>query len=91
MAAAGLVGYLMRKQGYSTAAFIIAFVLARGAETAFRQSLVLSDDGWLIFLNRPVAVFFLGLALVVVGSRMIGFYRNKKNEQTILEGPNEPV
>ena len=91
MAAAGLVGYLMRKQGFSTAAFIIAFVLARGAETAFRQSLVLSDDGWLIFLTRPVAVFFLGLALVVVGSRVVGFYRKKKNEHSILEGPNEPA
>lgn len=41
MAVAGFAGYLMRKRGYSAAAFPFTSV----AETAFRQSLVLSKDG----------------------------------------------
>lgn len=81
MAVAGLGGYLMRKQGYSTAAFIIAFVLARGAETSFRQSLILSNDGWLIFFQRPVATVFLALALIAVGARIHGMRKSKSHAQ----------
>lgn len=69
MAAAGFLGYLMRKHGYSTAAFIIAFVLAGGAEEAFRQSLMLSDDGVWIFLERPIAVAFLAIGALILGHR----------------------
>ncbi len=70
MAAAGFLGFLMRKYGYSTAAFIIAFVLARGAEEAFRQSLLLSDAGVGIFLQRPVAVAFFAIGALILGSRL---------------------
>jgi putative tricarboxylic transport membrane protein len=66
MCFAGLFGYLMRKGGYSTAAFLIAFVLAKEAEFRFRQSLVLSDDGILIYLQKPVALTILAIALCVV-------------------------
>ncbi len=56
---AGVLGYLMRKFDFNTAAFIIAFVLARGAEEAFRQSLLMSKSGLMIFAQRPVAAAFL--------------------------------
>lgn len=70
MCAAGAVGYLMRRNGFSPAAFIIAFVLAKGAEEAFRQSLLLSDSGALVFLERPSALAFFAIALLVSGSRL---------------------
>lgn len=66
MTVAGFFGYLMRKNGYSTAAFLIAFVLAKEAEFRFRQSLVLSNDGILIYLEKPVALAFIGIALLVL-------------------------
>jgi len=66
MCVVGFFGYLMRKGGYSTAAFLIAFVLAKEAEFRFRQSLVLSNDGILIYLQKPVALAVIGLALLVL-------------------------
>ena len=54
----GIVGYLMRRTEFSTAAFVIAFVLAKNAEEAFRQAMLLSDDGILIFVKEPVALAF---------------------------------
>lgn len=78
MCVAGLLGYLMRKGGYSTPAFIIAFVLAKGAEEAFRQSLLLTNDGILIFLQRPVALGFIALGLIVALGRAVGLYRAQK-------------
>lgn len=83
MCVAGLLGYLMRKRGFSTPAFIIAFVLARGAEEAFRQSLLLTNDGLLIFLQRPVALGFISLGLIVALGRALSLH--KTNKQTRLQ------
>lgn len=76
----GVIGYLMRRFDFSAPAFIIAFVLAKGAEEAFRQSLLLSDNGMLIFVERPVSVAFLLVGVAVVGVRMIGVLRKPKAE-----------
>ena len=64
--AAGALGWTMRRTGLNPAAFVIAFVLTGGAEQALRQSLLLSDDGWLIFAQRPVAAAFLLLGAAVL-------------------------
>ncbi len=66
MMIAGVTGWLMRKHGFNPAAFIISFVLARGAEEAFRQSLRLSDDGLMIFVQRPVAAAFIVVGIIVI-------------------------
>ncbi|MBT4640123.1 MAG: hypothetical protein HOC09_14990, partial [Deltaproteobacteria bacterium] len=74
----GIIGYLMRRTKYSTAAFIIAFVLARGAENAFRQSLLLSDNGMGVFLERPIAIAFIAIGLIVLISRSVSELRRKR-------------
>jgi putative tricarboxylic transport membrane protein len=58
-----VLGYAMRRTGFSPPAFIIAFVLAGGAEQTLRQTLLMSTTGWSIFVERPWALFFLGLGL----------------------------
>ncbi|MGR3539816.1 MAG: tripartite tricarboxylate transporter permease [Hasllibacter sp.] len=63
---AGALGWAMRRTGLNPAAFVIAFVLTGGAEQALRQSLLLSDAGAGIFLERPVALAFLALAGAVL-------------------------
>jgi len=73
MCVAGFFGYLMRKGGYSTAAFLIAFVLAQEAEFRFRQSLVLSNDGIFIYLEKPIALSFIAAALCIL------FFQIRKN------------
>lgn len=71
MVAFGLVGYFMRRFDYNPAAFIIAFVLAKGAEESFRQALILTDDGVLIFLQRPIALVFIVIGISVLAGRAI--------------------
>jgi putative tricarboxylic transport membrane protein len=66
MVAAGFFGWLMRKLDFNPAAFVISFVLAGGAEETFRQSLLLSNNGILIFVTRPVALAFLLLGIGAV-------------------------
>ena len=72
MLLAGAAGFAMRRIGLPLAAFIIAFILAPGAEQALRQSLLLSREGWWIFLAEPVAAGFLALGTSVALWRAIG-------------------
>ncbi len=74
----GVVGYVMRRFDFSAAAFVIAFVLAKGAEEALRQSVLLADSGYLIFFERPVALAFLALGLLVFASRIYSLSRKKQ-------------
>jgi len=56
------VGLAMRRLGYSPVAFVSALVLGPLAETAFRQSLQISQGSFGIFTSRPIAATLLGLA-----------------------------
>ena len=66
MVCAGFGGWLMRKFNFNTGAFVIAFVLAPGAEESFRQSLLLSDNGVWIFVERPLAFAFIAVGIVAM-------------------------
>jgi putative tricarboxylic transport membrane protein len=81
MVAFGVVGYFMRRYDYSPPAFIIAFVLARETELSFRQALLMSDNGALIFLQRPIALAFIVLGMIVMINRIVaGIRRSRKAE-----------
>jgi putative tricarboxylic transport membrane protein len=69
----GVVGYLMKKANFSIPAFIIAFILAGGAETSLRQAMMMDDDGAMIFFERPIALAFfaLGILTVVLRARQL--------------------
>ena len=62
----GLLGYAMKKLDYSPAALTLALVLGPLAERALRQSLIISDVGILILLQRPIAATLTALALAAV-------------------------
>src|SRR5262249_31606398 len=64
MAIFGLLGYLFGKLGVPKAPLLMAFVLGPMAENAVRQSLVLSDNDPLIFLERPISATVLGAAVL---------------------------
>lgn len=71
----GVIGWLMRKCDMNAPAFVISFVLAGGAEEAFRQSLLMSRNDLTIFLTRPVALSFLVIGISVLVFRAVGSWR----------------
>ncbi|RVT81553.1 hypothetical protein DXV76_20385 [Rhodobacteraceae bacterium CCMM004] len=71
----GLVGYVMRRYGFSPAAFVISFILAPGAEQALRQSLRMSGDDLGIFFTRPIALVFFGIGLFAFFARSVPWRR----------------
>jgi putative tricarboxylic transport membrane protein len=58
----GVLGYAMKRLGYSPA----ALVLGPLAERALRQSLIISDAGVLILFQRPISAVLTTLALLAV-------------------------
>jgi putative tricarboxylic transport membrane protein len=60
------LGYAFRKLAIPAAPLLMAFVLGPQAETALRQSLILSGNSPLIFVQRPISATVLACALVVV-------------------------
>jgi putative tricarboxylic transport membrane protein len=83
LAVFGLVGYAMRRFDVPAAPLVLAFVLGPLAERAVRQSLVLSQNDWTIFLTRPVALLFLALALLLCVVAIVG--RGRSTRSAVLE------
>jgi putative tricarboxylic transport membrane protein len=62
----GVIGYFMKKLGYSPAALVLALVLGPLAERALRQSLIISDAGLGILFMRPIAAVLTSAALIAI-------------------------
>jgi len=75
---AGVVGYFMKKLKFSTPGFVLAFVLGAMIEKNFRRSLMLSQGSYMIFVERPIALVFLILNVLMVVSIFWGRSRKKK-------------
>ncbi|PXY27799.1 tripartite tricarboxylate transporter permease [Prauserella muralis] len=66
MLVAGLLGFLLRRSGFSMAPFVLAVVLQPTLEVSLRQTMAYSagDPGYL--LGRPVAMAILALVVVAI-------------------------
>ena len=55
-------------------------VLGRGAEESLRQSVLLSASGFFVFLERPVALIFILIGLIVFFWRGMSQIKQKDTE-----------
>jgi putative tricarboxylic transport membrane protein len=76
----GLLGYAMRKLDVPPAPLVLAFVLGPLFERALRQTMVLSEGGLGIFLERPLSLVFLALAAVLLASPLFAVGRRLRRE-----------
>lgn len=63
MVAAGVVGFVLRMDGYPLAPMVLGLILGPIAEQNLRRSLELSNGSWDIIYTSPVAVSILLLAV----------------------------
>jgi putative tricarboxylic transport membrane protein len=78
MAFFGIVGYLMKKFQYEGAPLILAFVLGPMIEKNLRQSLIISDGSFLIFVTRPLSVISLLISLFLLVGSFFPLFRRQK-------------
>lgn len=67
MLVCGVVGFFMKRFGFSPAATVVALVLGPLAEETLRQTLIISGGSFRIFIDRPLSlglVVFLGVLII---------------------------
>jgi len=70
---AGVIGFILRRNGFPLAPIIIGYVLGRPLESYLRQALVISDRDPLFFLQSPISsALVLLTALTLLGFTGIG-------------------
>ena len=74
----GIIGMFMRRFDFPTAPVVIGMILGPMAEQAMRQALTISEGNWLTFVQRPVSLAILALAVAaLVGPRVWGAVRRR--------------
>jgi putative tricarboxylic transport membrane protein len=66
MFACGVIGFFMRKYGFSPAATVIAVVLGPLAEETLRQTMIISGGSFSIFVERGLSQVLLGVIAVLL-------------------------
>ncbi len=74
----GLFGFLLRRAGLSVVPIVLAIVLGGLIEENFRRSLIASNDGFLVFLQRPITAVILLLTLVTFFLPLIRGFRQRR-------------
>jgi putative tricarboxylic transport membrane protein len=74
----GTLGYILRKFDYEEAPLMLGFILGPIFETAFRQSLIISNGQLSIFITRPISLLCLAVAAFLFISTGFSYYRKSK-------------
>ena len=77
----GIVGYLMRKLDYPMAPVVLAVVLGPLAEPALRQSLLISNGSFMIFLERPMAAVITVIAALLFVLPLVKIVRGRRGKR----------
>ena len=76
----GIVGYVMKKCEYEPAPLVLAYVLGPMLEQAMRQSLIMSNGSFTIFVFRPISGVSLLVALFLLVTAFTGVGKKKRLE-----------
>jgi len=74
----GLLGYEMRKFGFSRIALIMGLLLGNMAETSFRQTLM-TDAKLMGFFTRPISLIIF---LFIIGSILWPYFQSRRRRKT---------
>jgi putative tricarboxylic transport membrane protein len=63
---AGVLGFLLRQQGFPMGPLVLALILGPMAESNLRRALALSEGSLATFVTRPISLLFLVLAALTL-------------------------
>jgi putative tricarboxylic transport membrane protein len=75
----GVVGYGLKKFGFDPAPLVLGLVIAPIFEMSLRQSLIMSDGNWMIFLQRPVALVLMAAAAGLLALSALAYVSRRKD------------
>jgi putative tricarboxylic transport membrane protein len=92
----GVIGYGLRKFNFDPAPLVLGLVIAPIFEQSLRQSLIMSNGDYFIFLQRPIALGLLAVSVGLLALSAGAFlthrrdWRDKLVEAETGEAPVEP-
>jgi putative tricarboxylic transport membrane protein len=75
----GVVGYALKKFSFDPAPLVLGLVIAPIFEMSLRQSLIMSDGHWAIFVERPVALVLIALSVGLLALSAIGYLSRRRD------------
>jgi putative tricarboxylic transport membrane protein len=60
----GVIGYLMRKNGFPPAPVVLGVILGPIAEDVLARALLISRGDWTVLFKSPIALFFYAISLL---------------------------
>src|SRR6185312_14333853 len=75
----GVVGYALKKFQFDPAPLVLGLVIAPIFEMSLRQSLIMSDGNWTIFLNRWIALALLLVCAVLLIASAVSAIRAQRD------------
>lgn len=83
----GVIGYVLRRGGYPLSPLIIGMILGGVMESNFRRSLLLSHDGYWIFVQRPISATLLAFDVILLVTMVVStIYGSKRSVSRPVAG-----
>jgi len=76
----GLLGYFLLKNGFEPAPMLIAFVLGKLMEEKLRQAMLISRGSMWVFVERPLSLGFMIIAVVLLVFALLPAIRSKRDQ-----------
>jgi putative tricarboxylic transport membrane protein len=80
----GIIGYGLRKFGFDPAPLVLGLVIAPTLEMSLRQSLIMSNGNWAIFLQRPISLVLLVVCAALLALAALSLIRSRKDWRSQL-------
>ena len=75
----GIVGYGLKKFGFDPAPLVLGLVIAPVFEQSLRQSLIMSNGDYFIFLQRPISIGLLVVCVILLTLSAMSFIAQRKD------------
>jgi putative tricarboxylic transport membrane protein len=82
---AGILGYLLRRTGYSAAGIVLGLILGKLGESAFSKSMQLMDYDFLGFFSRPISAALLLLGVAAIVTSIVNEIRGKDLQKALMD------
>jgi putative tricarboxylic transport membrane protein len=86
----GVVGYVFKKLDYPIAPMVLALVLGDMAESALRQSLIMSQGSPMIFFASPISATLVIASILLTVWPLLGSYLRGRRSGPAKEAPVAP-
>ncbi len=80
---AGVIGFFLRRSGYSVAGIVLGLILGKIGEQTFAQAMQMLHFEWSGFLNRPIALLLLVAGVITLCGSVYGAFFKKQKNPTI--------